>query len=87
VTVLLGDGVPPTISEDPIIAFKITEMFPDPYTLDGKVETRWNTAIKCPDGKLNSQTDQAFENTEEFIAAVIKEKEEKAARGVTLVRP
>jgi hypothetical protein len=75
VTVFLGD--PPIIREEPIIAFRMTEMYPEPYTLEGKVEVKAGSmAIKCPDGKFRTPgPGWTNESIEEFIEGCIKERD------------
>jgi hypothetical protein len=85
VTVFLGD--PPIVTEEPIIAFRMRETFPDPYTLDGKVEVNAGTqAIKCPDGKFRTPgPGWVNDSLEEFIEGCIKEN--AASNVVTLKGP
>jgi hypothetical protein len=68
--VRVDDDEPPITTEEPIIAFRIGDDYPEPYTLKGKAEGKWSAAIKSPDGSLTTP-DGYYKNTEEFIASVV----------------
>jgi hypothetical protein len=73
VRVTLRDSEPPIISEEPIIGFRLTKHFPDPYTLQGREEVDCNEAVKCPDGKLRTPgPDWVCNSIEEFVDGCIK---------------